>query len=536
MTTRRGAPNSLSRRSLLKGAAALVGSSALAAATRAAARNKRNWALIETARDNGRRLAVIAAPTETVPGPASIRCDPRRTAQAIIGFGGALTESAAHVLSVLPDVKRRAVLRAYYDPTDGIGYTLARTPMTSCDFSLSTWSLDDVAGDHELKHFSLAPMRERQLPLIRDVQKIAGARHFKLLASPWSPPAWMKTNGSMLRGGKLRKDCADAWAAYYVHFVRAMRDERLPVWALTVQNEPDVSQPWESCRYSPLEEAGFIATHLGPALLRGQLGDVRLYGWDHNRDGLLQRADALLGDAGCAKYLTGLALHWYGEEIFEASRQVLDNFPGTQILFTEGCAEGGPHVGEWAPAERYARNMIGDFANGVCGFIDWNIALDMQGGPNHVGNYCHAPVLIDTPTGSVNYQPSFHYIAHFSRFVRPGARVTALSNDSPFAAIGFVNPDRTTVVIVVNYADDPADFTLAVADDARASGYRRARSRPTSLRPQADVGVISHGASSIGLPRDRTPTTWSDRRTPRQARVPATLRNRSAPGPSAAPG
>ena len=468
MKAHRDAPASRSRRSLLKGAAALVSSSALAGTTLASARGNRGWKVVETARDSTHRLAPIPGPPAARSGTAAIRCDPRRTAQDIIGFGGALTESAAHVLRQLPDEKRNAVLRAYYHPVDGIGYTLARTPMTSCDFSLSSWSLADVAGDLDLKNFSLAPMRELQLPLIRDVQRIAGAGKFRLLASPWSPPAWMKINADMLRGGSLRADCADAWARYYVRFVQAMRDEHLPVWALTVQNEPDVSQPWESCRYSPHDEADFIARHLGPALQRARLGDVRLYGWDHNRDGLVERADALLGDPACAKYLAGLALHWYGEELFEASRQVLARFPETQILFTEGCVEGGPHAGEWAPAERYARNMIGDFGNGICGFIDWNIALDLRGGPNHVGNFCHAPVLVDAAAGTVHYQPSFYYIGHFSRFVRRGAKLAALTNDSAPAAVAFVNPDRSVVVIVANAADDAEAFTLAVADDARA--------------------------------------------------------------------
>ncbi len=468
MKAQRGAPTSPLRRSLLKGAAALVGSSTLARATLPNTRSSNRWRLIETARNSAHRLTALAAPPKMASGTAAIRCDPRRTAQGIIGFGGALTDSAAHVLRRLPDSKRNAVLRAYYDPVDGIGYTLARTPMTSCDFSLSSWSLDDVVGDLELKNFSLAPMRERQLPLIRDVRQITGAGNFRLLASPWSPPAWMKTNDNMLLGGSLRADCAEAWAAYYVRFVQAMGDEQLPVWALTVQNEPDVSQRWESCRYSPHDEADFIARHLGPALQRARLGDVRLFGWDHNRDGLLNRANALLGEPACAKYLAGLALHWYGEELFEASRQVLAKFPDTQILFTEGCVEGGAHAGEWAPAERYARNMIGDFSNGICGFIDWNIALDMQGGPNHVGNFCHAPVLIDAAAGAVHFQPSFYYIAHFSRFVRPGAKLAALANDSALAAIAFVNPDRSVVVIIVNQADDAAAFSLAVADDARS--------------------------------------------------------------------
>jgi glucosylceramidase len=456
----------ISRRELLQGTAGFVAAGALSWTAGTAFASDR-WSVLETARDNGNRLQPIAAPKRSVGGTAAIRCDPERTAQTIVGFGGALTESAAYALDQLPAVKRSAVLRAYYDPLSGIGYSLARMPMTSCDFSLSSWTLADTPDDRELREFSLAPMREHQLPLVRDALAIAG-RRFRLLASPWSPPAWMKTNGEMLHGGYLRVDCASAWARYYVRFVEAMRGERLPVWAVTVQNEPDATQPWESCRYSPLEESAFIADHLGPALLAARLGDVRLYGWDHNRDGLFERAEALLGDPRSAKYLAGLALHWYGEELFGESRRVLERFPRTRILFTEGCAEGGPHPGEWEPAERYARNLIGDLANGVCGFIDWNIALDTRGGPNHVGNYCHAPVLIDTAAGVAHFQPSFHYIAHFSKFVRPGAKRLLIDNDTSLRAIAFANSRHELVLIVLNTSDSDQPFTVAVGADKRA--------------------------------------------------------------------
>jgi glucosylceramidase len=388
----------------------------------------------------------------------------------ILGFGGALTESAAHVLAQLPKEKRAQILRSYYDPNEGIGYTLARTHMTSCDFSLKSWSLDDTADDRSLRKFSLAPMREKQLPLIRDVQHVVGKDRFKLLASPWSPPAWMKTNGEMIHGGQVRDDAKSAWADYYVRFVKAMRDdEKIPVWALTVQNEPDAAQSWGSCLYSARDERDFVAEVLGPALEKAKLADIELFGWDHNRSGLQERAAIMLGDSRCAKYLAGLALHWYQQEDFAASSRVLKQFPNTQILFTEGCVEGGPHLNEWAPAERYARNMIGDFNNGVCGFIDWNIALDMQGGPNHVGNFCHAPVLVDTKSGEVHVQPSFYAIAHFSKFVRTGAkRLAAASDDKTLETIAFGNPDGSRVIVIANPGDDVREITISVGDDTRA--------------------------------------------------------------------
>ena len=462
------------RRQLLKSGLALAASTPLLSRTLAAASPdaQPRWTLVETARDNGHRSTQLPPPVSAAPGSgiAAIHVDPQQRLQQMIGLGGALTDSAAFVLAQLPKAKRAQVLKSYFDPIAGIGYTLARTPIGSCDFSRTSWSLDDSADDLALRHFSLGPMREFQLPLIRDAQKIAGAKRFRLLASPWSPPAWMKTNGEMARGGSLRPNCRDAWAQYYVRFAKAMRDdEKIPLWALTVQNEPDVAQPWESCLYSPWEERDFIASTLGPALEAAGLRDVKLFGWDHNRNGLEQRAAVLLTRPDSAKYLAGLAIHWYQEEDFAASRRVLEQFPDTQVLFTEGCAEGGPHVDEWAPAERYARNIIGDLGNGVCGFIDWNIALDMQGGPNHVGNFCHAPVLIDAKSGEAHYQPSFHYIAHFSKHVQPGAVRVGLRNaDASLQAIAFANPDGGLAVVVCNPGDDAKDFGIAVGDDTRA--------------------------------------------------------------------
>ena len=465
---------SLKRRQLLQSGIALAAAggrmtSALASATSDA---PRNWSIVETARDNGHRHTPLLspAPADARAQTPRVHVDPARPAQRIIGFGGALTESAAYVLQQLPKAKRAQVLRSYFDPREGIGYTLARTHINSCDFSRSSWSLDEHNGDLALEHFSLGPMRERQLPLIQDARRIAGAQRFKLLASPWSPPAWMKTNGEMAHGGMLRPNCREAWANFYVRFAQALRDEeKIALWALTVQNEPDAVQPWESCLYSPWEERSFIADELGPALERAGLSGIQLYGWDHNRDGLEERAVALLGYGRSAKYLAGLAIHWYQEEDFGAAKRVLEKFPDTRILFTEGCVEGGPHLDEWAPAERYARNMIGDFSNGVCGFIDWNIALDLQGGPNHVGNFCHAPVLVDTASGEAHYQPSFHYIAHFSKYVQPGALHLPLA-DVPqgLQAVAFANPDRSVVAVVCNPGDQEQEFTLQIGSDARA--------------------------------------------------------------------
>src|SRR5258708_11039524 len=303
-------------------------------------------------------------------------------------------------------------------------------------------------------------MRKWILPLIHDVVAIAGS-NFHVLASPWSPPGWMKTNGMMPFGGSLQSGYADTWAKFIVKFVQAMkREENIPIWALTVQNEPAARQFWESCIYTAEQERDFVRNHLGPSLTKAGLEQIHLLIWDHNRDLLNDRASTVLSDPVAARYVWGAALHWYVSRDFSQSSLVHEAYPDKHLLFTEGCYEGGTHLGQWDHGEYYARNMIGDFRNWVCGWIDWNIALDNTGGPNHAGNFCDAPVIIDPKSGDVRYQSSFFYIAQFSRFVHPGAhRIVSLGSPSGLQSVAFINPDTSLIVIALNEQDQPADFT-----------------------------------------------------------------------------
>lgn len=444
----------------------------LGVTTTAMAAPARTWSLVETARGVDGGLAARPAPeaaAANVSPAATIVCDPAQRFQEMVGFGGALTESSAWVLAQLPAEKRAGILRRYYDPQEGIGYTLARTHINSCDFSLSIWSLDETPGDYDLHDFTLEPMRRWLMPLIHEARAIAGGDRFKLLASPWSPPAWMKTNNRMDDGGALRGEYRPAWANFFVRFVETMRDEeKIPVWALTVQNEPEAHQTWESCLYTPEEERDFVRDHLGPALERAGLSDVKLLGWDHNRDRIEVRAAALFGDPAAAKYFWGLGVHWYVSDDYAASARVHAAFPDKPIIFTEGCVEKGAKPGAWEPGERYALNMIGDFRNWVCGWIDWNIVLDLRGGPNHVGNFCDAPVLVDVATGEVHYQSSFHAIAHFSRHVQTGAhRIESNGGPAELASVAFENPDGSLAVVVLNATDAAVDFVLDVGGSER---------------------------------------------------------------------
>ncbi|HVU17801.1 MAG TPA: glycoside hydrolase family 30 protein [Candidatus Didemnitutus sp.] len=426
----------------------------------------RHWTVTETARGTDHRLATVGASAATAPGGATITCDATKPLQEIVGFGGALTESSAWALAQISPEQRAEILHRYFDPKDGIGYTLARTHINSCDFSLHMWALDETPGDYDLHDFTLAPMRTWVMPLLHDAIKASGGK-LRILASPWSPPAWMKTNNRMDDGGSLRAEYAPAWAQYFVKFVQAMqREEHIPIWALTVQNEPQAHQTWESCLYSPEQERNFVRDHLGPALQQAGLGGVHLLGLDHNRDLEESFAAADFGDPQASKYFWGLATHWYVSDDFAAASRVHERFPDKTILFTEGCCEGGSTIGDWAHGEHYASQIIGDLRNWVSNFMDWNIVLDERGGPNHVGNFCDAPVIVDVTKKTVTYGPSFYYLGQFSKFIQPGAhRVASTGGPAGLQSVAFVNPDGSIVTVVLNTSDSPVSFGLSAGGD-----------------------------------------------------------------------
>lgn len=405
-------------------------------------------------------LPPLAASDER-PAFASVFVNSAVQYQPIEGFGGAFTEAAALVFAALPPPRQAELLRAYFDPVMGHGYTLCRTHINSCDFSRGNYAYVPEE-DPDLRGFSIARDREALIPLIQAAQRAAG-RPIKLLASPWSPPAWMKTNGRMTGGGKLKPEFRRAWAEYYCRYVHAYAAEGLPIWGLTVQNEPEAVQTWESCLYSGEEERDFVRDYLGPTLAQYGLDDVRLLIWDHNRDRMVERAALVLNDPDAARYVWGTAFHWYEGDNFANVQALHDLFPTKQLLFTEGCQEGGPHLGEWAVGERYARSLINDLNRWTVGWIDWNLLLDVTGGPNHVDNLCSAPILADTATGELHYQSSYYAIGHFARFVQTGARrvLCAVSADV-LEATAFRNPDGQIVVVVLNCSDRMGLLALTV--------------------------------------------------------------------------
>jgi glucosylceramidase len=402
-------------------------------------------------------------PKETEP---CVFIDPAKTFQTFIGIGGALTDASAETYYMLPKEKQKEIIEAYFDPKKGIGYTLARTNIHSCDFSSGSYTYV-AEGDKELKTFSIAHDKRYRIPFIKEAIKAAGGK-LTLYVSPWSPPAFMKDNNNMLKGGKLMPEFYQPWANYFAKFIKAYEKEQIPVWGLTIQNEPMATQTWESCIFTAEEETNFLKKYLGPTLKKEGLGNKKIVVWDHNRDLVYQRASTLFNDAEASKYAWGLGFHWYedwsgGDQVYDNIKRVNESFPAKNLLFTEGC--NGPfnmkQIDEWKWGERYGRSMINDFNNGTVGWTDWNVLLDQIGGPNHVKNYCFAPIHADTKTGKVYYMNAYYYIGHFSKFIRPGAkRIISSSSRSPLLSTAFKNIDGSIAVIVMNQTDKSIPYFL----------------------------------------------------------------------------
>lgn len=377
--------------------------------------------------------------------------------QEIEGFGGAFTEAASTTLDKMSPKKRKEIIKAYFDQKDGIGYSFCRTHINSCDFSLGNYSYVEQ-GDKTLETFNISRDKRSLIPMIKEALAYGG---FKLFASPWSPPAYMKDSGQMNQGGKLLPEYFEQWADYYVKYLQEYQKEGIDIWGVTVQNEPRATQTWDSCIYTAEEERDFIKNYLGKKL---EAIGKKIMIWDHNKERLLERASVVLDDPEAAKYVYGTAFHWYSGDHFEQIRMLSEKYPDKKLIFSEGCVEAGPHLdNNWGIGERYAHDIIGDLNNGCHAFTDWNLVLNEMGGPNHVGNFCDAPIIADTETDEIIYEISYYYIGHFSKYIRPGAKRIGLSRyTDKLEACAFKNADGSIVTVVMNSSDTELSFHLKV--------------------------------------------------------------------------
>ena len=379
--------------------------------------------------------------------------------QKMIGFGGAFTEAAASVWSQMGKENQEKLVDLYFGK-NGSGYNFCRTHIQSCDFALGNYAYVEDSSDKELKTFSIERDKKYIIPLIKAAQKRKSDISF--LASPWSPPAFMKTNADMNHGGKLKPEFRKMWADMMARYVAEFKKEGIPVERVTVQNEPQAVQTWDSCIWTGKEEGEFAKDFLRPSLDAAGAKNVKINVWDHNKEIILERAEESL----CKEFadsVDGVAFHWYSGDHFESLAEVCRRFPEKDIFFSEGCVEYSRFASDnqTAHAEMYAHDMIGNFNAGAKSFIDWNLFLNKEGGPNHVGNFCDAPVMCDTENDTFKINLSYYYIAHFSRFIQKDAvRVLTSRYTDKIETCGFVNPDGSHVLVLLNRTESKLPCTV----------------------------------------------------------------------------
>jgi glucosylceramidase len=436
----------------------------------------------------------------------------KKELQTITGFGGAFTESSAYLLNKMSEEKRNEILAAYF-AKDGARYSLARTHMNSCDFSLNNYSYTPVAGDKNLDHFSIDEDKDDIIPMIKDAMAIS-ADGFKLFSSPWTASPWMKDNNSWV-GGKLLPEYYDTWALFFSKYVDAYKAEGIDIWGFTVENEPHGNgENWESMHYSPEEMTHFVQNFLGPKLEADGKGHLKILGYDQNREGIREWVDVMYKDEASSKYYDGTAIHWYEstydyfpEELQYAHKKA----PEKYLIQTEACVDAEVPVWKddkwywkkeatdwgydwreeekkylhpkYAPANRYARDIIGCLNNWVDGWVDWNMVLDTKGGPNWANNWCIAPVIVDPEKDEVYYTPLYYIMAHFSKFIRPEAKVIdAKKSDEELMVAAAKNPDGSIAVVVFNEGTTQKNFELT------HDGF----TKNISISPQAIQTIMIH--------------------------------------------
>lgn len=408
---------------------------------------------------------------------------PEITYQNLEGFGGAITDAAGYVYSEMNKEQQEQVVRMYFG-RENMNYQMVRVHADSCDFSTHLYSAVEDEWDENLESFSFADTERHILPLLDAAQKAAGKK-LKIMLTAWSPPPFMKTNGERKHGGSLKREFRERWADYLCRYIREFRDRGYEVVRMSVQNEPKAVQTWDSCVYTAREEKEFLRDYLYPALKKWGLKDVEIFIWDHNKERAFERARDIL-DHQTDRMVTGVAFHWYSGDHFEALDLIRQRYPDKKLILSESCLEfckyGIAEAGE--NAGKLAHDMIGNLNHGMSAFYDWNILLDGEGGPNHVGNFCDAPYLFHEDTKVLEERRILRYYWHFAHFIRPGAvRMAYTGYTDSLDVTAWKNPDGENVVILLNKTDKTLPGVLRI--NQMAAGFE--------MKPGAILSCVIKG-------------------------------------------
>lgn len=378
--------------------------------------------------------------------------------QSFIGFGGAFTESTGYSINLLPNELQESLLNDYFS-NEGLCYSLCRLPIGSSDFSPSSYS---YSQKEDLSDFSIEKDYQYIIPYVKKAQEINNFIEF--LASPWSPPSFMKDNNNLLNGGKLKDIFKPIYADYIAKYIKAYKNEQILIKYLTPQNEPNAIQSWESCNFSAKEEIDFITEYLYPILKSNQL-DTKILMWDHNKDQILKRVLEENSFNKDFNEIAGFAFHWYTGDHFQNLKILHDLYPNKLLIHSEGCT-GYSHFKKWDEiknAEIYAHDIIGDLNSGVNGYIDWNLVLDNKGGPNHKQNYCNSPIMINKKHSNYIKNLTYYYIGHFSKFIQKDSKRIAFSSyTDKLQILSFKNKDNSITVVLLNCTKKCVSYNLVI--------------------------------------------------------------------------
>lgn len=373
------------------------------------------------------------------------------------GFGGAFTDSSGLVYSLMSNKNKKEFLKAYFSK-DGLNYNLGRISIGSCDFSDRIY---DYCSNSSMSDFSLEEAKKYVIPLIRDALKINKDLHF--MASSWSPPAFYKTNNAKIKGGKLKEDCYVKYAEYIVKFVDLIKKENIYLKYLTIQNEPLAKQTWESCIFTSLEEAK-LGILIKNKLEDKKINDVQLFVWDHNKDVIVERIKETLNYQNLYDLASGIAYHWYDGTDYSNVEAIHNLYKNKLIFLTEGCVEllnfksidYKENIGNFQNGIRYIENYILGANSFTNAFIDWNLLLFSDGGVNHVGNFCEAPIMYNQLNKKLIFNPSYYCIKHFAHFVHVNSFRIDVANNSKLLVTSYLNTDGKKVVIILNKGKETA--------------------------------------------------------------------------------
>lgn len=422
---------------------------------------------LETARvwmtSGDRTMALSEQPALTFTGTVSgndrpvITIDASQRHQTIVGFGASITDASAWLIQtkLTPSVRDDLMRELFGRQDGGLGFSFTRVTVGASDFSLDHYSLADQA-DPTLAGFSTDRMEDYVFPTVRQALSINA--DLKVMASPWSAPGWMKTNGSMIQG-QLKTEFYPTYADYWLRYIRSAADQGVPTDYLSIQNEPDFEpDSYPGMRWGPEGRALFIGRHLGPALQNANI-DAKILDWDHNWDKPEQPL-GVLADPVAKAHVAGVAWHCYAGDV-TAQGSVRDAYPDKDVFFTE-CS-GGDWAADFSDSFTWMMKtlIIGSTEQWARGVLMWNLALDENHGPHAGGcGNCRGVVTIDNRTGSIERNQEYYAFGHASRFVLPGA--IRVNSDEPegLQGVAFVNPDGQRILIVLNEGSSTAEFDI----------------------------------------------------------------------------